>query len=74
MTLELPLTPEQERRLQNDADAVGLSPTEYVLRRLFADEEDLGLLTALASENALSGIWDTPEEDEAWQHLQPGTS
>ena len=28
-----------------------------------------GRVTALASERALSKIWDTPEEDEAWQHL-----
>lgn len=28
-----------------------------------------GRSTALASERALSRIWDTPEEDEAWQHL-----
>jgi hypothetical protein len=25
--------------------------------------------TALAGEHALSKIWDTPEEDEAWRHL-----
>lgn len=29
-------------------------------------------VTALLSEEALSRIWDTPEEDEAWQHLQKG--
>ena len=28
-----------------------------------------GRVTALASEQALIKIWDTPEEDEAWQHL-----
>ena len=28
-----------------------------------------GRVTALASEQALSKIWNTPEEDEAWQHL-----
>ncbi len=28
-----------------------------------------GRVTALASEQALRKIWDTPEEDEAWQHL-----
>jgi hypothetical protein len=26
-------------------------------------------LTAIAGENTLKKIWDTPEEDEAWQHL-----
>jgi hypothetical protein len=26
-------------------------------------------LTAIAGENTIKKIWDTPEEDEAWQHL-----
>jgi hypothetical protein len=72
-TLNLPLTDEQETRLQNEARSVGLTPADYALRRLFADEEPLGMLTAIASEDALAGIWDTPEEDEAWRHLQPAT-
>ena len=36
--------------------------------------ENLGRLTALASQDVLGALWDTPEEDEAWQHLQKGTS
>lgn len=70
-TLNLPLTREQDSRLRQDAQAVGMSPTDYALRRLLAEEEPLGLFTAMASEDVLAGIWDTPEEDEAWQHLQP---
>jgi hypothetical protein len=26
-------------------------------------------LTAITAQNTLKKIWDTPEEDEAWQHL-----
>jgi hypothetical protein len=29
----------------------------------------LSRATALASEPALARVWDTPEEDVAWQHL-----
>ncbi|MGI4787602.1 MAG: plasmid mobilization protein [Janthinobacterium lividum] len=32
--------------------------------------EDLGRACALASEATLRKFWDTPEEDEAWQHEQ----
>ena len=71
MTLTLRLTPDQKDRLQREARAAGLSPTEYALLRLFAKEEPLGIFTAMASEDALAAIWDTPEEDEAWRHLQP---
>jgi hypothetical protein len=71
MTLTLRLTPDQEDRLYRDARAAGLSPTQYALRRLFVEEEALGVFTAMASEDALATIWDTPEEDEAWRHLQP---
>ena len=32
-------------------------------------EGNLGRLTAIASEQSLGKIWDTPEEDEAWRNL-----
>ena len=72
-TLSLSLTEEQEVRLHEEARAVGLTPADYALRRLFDDEEPLGILTAMASEDALATIWDTPEEDEAWRYLQRET-
>jgi len=31
--------------------------------------DNLGHVTALASEHSLKKIWDTPEEDEAWRDL-----
>ncbi len=31
--------------------------------------DGLARKTAIASERTLQKIWDTPEEDEAWQHL-----
>lgn len=38
------------------------------IRPLDDFEERMG--TAIASEKALAKLWDTPEEDEAWSHLQ----
>ena len=35
--------------------------------------ENLGRMTALASESVLRSLWDTPEEDAAWQHLLKST-
>ena len=32
--------------------------------------ENLAHLTMLAAEPVLSRVWDTPEEDEAWKHLE----
>ncbi|KXS40600.1 MAG: AbrB family transcriptional regulator [Methanolobus sp. T82-4] len=37
----------------------------------FSDEE---FDCAIASEKSLAEFWDTPEEDEAWQHLQKQTN
>jgi hypothetical protein len=42
---------------------------EHLRRVNPRDLEDTARLTALASERALSKIWDTPEEDAAWAHL-----
>lgn len=40
----------------------------------FSWEEELGeslaTITMLAAEPVLSRIWDTPEEDAAWKHLE----
>lgn len=32
-------------------------------------EEDLAMIAMGLSESALSEVWDSPEEDEAWQDL-----
>jgi hypothetical protein len=72
VTLTIELTPEQEAALQ----AAGIDATEYVQDLIDAALPlpappvlPLARLTALASERALSRIWDTPEEDAAWAHL-----
>ena len=36
--------------------------------------ENLARLTMLAAEPMLSRIWDTPEEDAAWQYLEEDAS
>ena len=56
------LTPRQHRLLVT------------IARALAADDAapnmiPLSRATALASEPALARLWDTPEEDAAWQHL-----
>ncbi len=33
-------------------------------------EENMGQLTMLGSASTMRRIWDTPEEDEAWKHLE----
>ncbi len=73
MTLTLELTPDQDRRIRAIAARLGLTPAEYALRQLLPEEHLLGVLTAIASEDALTTIWDTPAEEEAWRHLQPAT-
>ncbi|WP_370573525.1 hypothetical protein [Methanomethylovorans sp.] len=42
-------------------DNIEVRPLEYI-------KEKLGC--AVASQDSLTKIWDTPEEDEAWEHLQ----
>ncbi len=34
-----------------------------------SEEKDLNIETALLSEISLARDWNTPEEDEAWKHL-----
>ena len=48
---------------------------ELIRERLFEGErgELEGLLTYLTSEEALARAWQSPEEDEAWEHLQEET-
>ncbi len=43
---------------------------EVLRERLFEDETVDGLSTYLASEGSLARYWLSPEEDEAWSHLQ----
>jgi hypothetical protein len=45
---------------------------ELIRERLFESEKESigGLLTYMASEKSLARNWLSPEEDEAWEHLQ----
>lgn len=81
MTIVLKLTPEIERIARTRAAAQGVSLDDYLppviadvmQQQEWADpprEEALRRLTMLAAEPALSRIWDTPEEDAAWKHLE----
>jgi hypothetical protein len=56
------LTPRQRRLIANIARALAgedVAPDTIPLSRA----------TALASEQPLARLWDTPAEDAAWQHL-----
>lgn len=48
---------------------------EILRERLFEQEAETfgGLFTSLASEESLARNWLSPEEDEAWAHLQRET-
>ena len=48
---------------------------ELIRERLFESEEETfgGHFTSMASEESLARNWSTPEEDEAWEHLQSKT-
>lgn len=81
MSITMELAPEVEQLAKIKAEARGISLEEY-LPDLVAHalqqqeweeampEESLGRLTMLAAEPRLSRIWDTPEEDAAWQYLE----
>jgi hypothetical protein len=56
------LTPNHRQLIVNIARALA---NEDAAQETFS----LSRATALASEPALARLWDTPEEDAAWQHL-----
>jgi hypothetical protein len=58
---------QQSAVVQTDRTLADLG--RQVLRLVEQTELPLGRATALASEPALARLWDTPEEDAAWQHL-----
>ena len=81
MIVMLELAPEVEQIAKAKAEARGISLEEYLpdvlahaLRQQEWEEampeESLGRLTMLAAEPRLSRIWNTPEEDAAWKHLE----
>ena len=81
MTVALELDPEVEQIMRARAAAEGVSLEDYLPLIIaevlwqkqweeLPEEEALGRLTMLAAEPSLSRIWDTPEEDEAWKHLE----
>jgi hypothetical protein len=59
--------PEQTRAKGRLREVVEVIPTTSDEAPREAD--NLARTTAIASERTLRKIWDTPEEDEAWQHL-----
>jgi hypothetical protein len=72
MTLTIELTPEEEAALQAQAQAAGIDVQDLIHAALPLPANQvlsLARMTALASESALSQIWDTAEEDAAWAHL-----
>ncbi len=62
------------------AEDHGFSSLQDLIRELLRDklfeekgEKLSGFRTAIASEEALAKSWLTPEEEEAWAHLQKET-
>jgi AbrB family looped-hinge helix DNA binding protein len=53
---------------ENDQAAILVYDDHIEVRPLTYIEEKLGC--AIASQESLAKLWDTPEEDEAWEHLQ----
>jgi hypothetical protein len=53
-------------------EAIKLTAVKRALVTIL-DEEPIGAIseTALLSEAALAEDWNRPEEEKAWQHLQP---
>ncbi len=65
-------TIDKDGRLQVD-DEIDLKGKRILITVLPANEYDLmtgGKYAALMSQEVLARDWDTPEEDEAWAHLQ----
>lgn len=51
---------------------VRVDRTRRVLVTILDEPAETSNETALLSEAALAEDWNRPEEDAAWQHLQPG--
>lgn len=65
-------TIDKDGRLQVD-DEIDLKGKRVLITVLPANEYDLmtgSKYAALMSQGVLARDWDTPEEDEAWAHLQ----
>jgi hypothetical protein len=65
-TVEAVIEPDGRVRL---VEPVRVGRPRRALVTILDDESESE--TALLSEAALAEDWDRPEEDEAWQHLQP---
>ena len=82
MVLSVNITPDIERAIQDTAQRHGQTPEEtvtsvlesvFIKRTLPADlpvESDAQAAHFLAAAEATRPVWDTPEEDAAWAHLQ----
>jgi len=73
----LELAPEVEQIIKARATAHGISLEDYlpsviaqVAQQEEWEEDDASLATIMGSEATMRRLWDTPEEDEAWKHLQ----
>lgn len=69
--LELP--PDTEARLREQASRHGSDVNDYLREILSAAENDRFAFTEeafAASAESTRHVWDTPEEDAAWAHLQ----
>lgn len=77
MMIAVDLHPELEQMAKARAEAQGVSIEEYlsllVARKVQQDvweEGDASLATTTGSEATMRRLWDTPEEDVAWNYLE----
>lgn len=74
MPITIDLAPETEARLTEQALSQGIPTPELVRQILENAMQDILTIpdaraTAFASEATLAKIWNTPEEDQAWENL-----
>ena len=77
MIIAVDLDPELEQLAKVRAEAQGVSVEGY-LSLLVAQkvqqeawaEDDASRATIMGSEATMRRLWDTPEEDAAWKHLE----
>lgn len=74
MTIAVNLNPDLEQRLRAKAEAKGISLEDYLpslVAEAIQQEDWKDETTPIpAWDSAMRRIWDTPEEDAAWKHLE----
>lgn len=71
MILTLELTAEQEARLRQKANAIGVEPADYLIRTIDEARPEESLADRLARKGILGGVTGTPREDgRPWSQIE----